>query len=192
MTPDGSPKGEELQSAGDKPESASRREPEIPQAAVALTPEGEALAEALPRALASHGVEVSAAIDEVVCSVPADHLVDVCRQLKEGAGLSFDYLRLLTVVDYVEQDGEFEIVYHLYSLGRHHKMMLKTRVQERRPAVPSVIGVWRGADWYEREMHDLFGVTFTGRPDLLPLVLPDDFEGFPGRKSYPLNDYDEW
>ena len=192
MTTDGSSKGGARNSTGDKPARSARREPEIPQAAAALTPEGEALAEALPVMLASHGVEMSAAIDEVVCRVPADHLVDVCRQLKDDPGLAFDYLRLLTVVDYVEQDGEFEIVYHLYSLGRHHKMMLKTRVPERRPAVPSVTGVWRGADWYEREMHDLFGVNFTGHPNLAPLVLPDDFEGFPGRKSYPLNDYDEW
>lgn len=192
MTTDGSSKGGARNSTGDKPARSARREPEIPQAAVALTPEGEALAEALPVMLASHGVEMSAAIDEVVCRVPADHLVDVCRQLKDDPGLAFDYLRLLTVVDYVEQDGEFEIVYHLYSLGRHHKMMLKTRVPERRPTVPSVTGVWRGADWYEREMHDLFGVNFTGHPNLAPLVLPDDFEGFPGRKSYPLNDYDEW
>ncbi|HJM53376.1 MAG TPA: NADH-quinone oxidoreductase subunit C, partial [Dehalococcoidia bacterium] len=63
---------------------------------------------------------------------------------------------------------------------------------ERGASLPSVTGVWRGADWYEREMHDLFGVVFDGHPDLSPLVLPDDFEGFPGRKSYPLNDYGEW
>ena len=171
---------------------APRHEPETPQAAVALSHEGEALALALPDAFAIYGVDVGAAIDEVVCRVPVDHVVEVCRQLKDEPGFAFDYLRLLTVVDYVEQDGEFEVVYHLYSLGNHHKMMLKARTPEGRPSVPSVTGVWRGADWYEREMHDLFGVDFPGHPNLVPLVLPDDFEGYPGRKSYPLNDYEEW
>ena len=171
---------------------ANRREPEVPQAAVALPPEGIALAALLPEALADHGVEVGAAIDEVVCTVPADRLIDVCRLLKDEPSLKFEYLRLLTVVDYVEQVGEFEVVYHLFSLANHHKMVVKTRTAERRPSVPSVTSVWRGADWYEREMHDLFGVTFEGHHNLSPLVLPDDFDGFPGRKSYPLNDYEEW
>ncbi|MDP6822554.1 MAG: NADH-quinone oxidoreductase subunit C [Dehalococcoidia bacterium] len=174
------------------PAPAKRREPEAPRAAVALSPEGVALAERLPVAFASHGIEVDAALDEVVCMVPADHLVDLCRQLKDESAFGFEYLRLITVVDYVEQDGEFEVVYHLFSLANHHKMMVKTRIPDRRASVPSVTGVWRGADWYEREMHDLFGVVFEGHPDLSPLVLPDDFEGFPGRKSYPLHDYEEW
>jgi len=174
------------------PAPAKRREPEVPRAAVALPPEGVALAGRLPMALASHGIEVDAAIDEVVCKVPAGQLVDLCRQLKDDPAFGFEYLRLITVVDYVEQDGEFEVVYHLFSLANHHKMMLKTRIPERRASVPSVTGVWRGADWYEREMHDLFGVVFEGHPNLSPLVLPDGFEGFPGRKSYPLHDYEEW
>jgi len=174
------------------PAPVKRRGPEVQRAAVALPPEGFALAERLPEALAAHEVEVGAAIDEVVCRGPADHLVDVCRQLKDDPTFGFDYLRLLTVVDYVEQDGEFEVVYHLYSMTHRHKMMVKTRLPERRPSISSVTGVWRGADWYEREMHDLFGVEFNGHPNLVPLVLPDDFDGFPGRKNYPLNDYEEW
>ena len=71
-------------------------------------------------------------------------------------------------------------------------MMLKTRVSDASPEVPSVTGVWRGAGWYEREMYDLFGVFFQGTPDTRTLILPDDFEGFPGRKNYPINEYDEW
>lgn len=193
MTTEGSSSGA-TESAGKakKPAPQKRREPEVARAAVALPPEGVALAERLPGAFGSHGIEVDAAIDEVVCIVPADRLIDLCRQLKDDPSFGFTYLRLLTVVDYVEQDGEFELVYHLFSLANHHKMMVKTRIPERRASVPSVTGVWRGANWYEREMHDLFGVDFEGHPDLSPLMLPDDFEGFPGRKSYPLNDYEEW
>lgn len=169
-----------------------RSEPQVQRAAVALPPEGLVLAERLPERLATHNVEVGAAIDEVVCRVPADHLVDVCRQLKDDPTFGFDYLRLLTVVDYVDPDGEFEVVYHLYSMKHRHKMMVKIRLPERRPSISSVTGIWRGADWYEREMHDLFGVEFEGHPNLVPLVLPEDFDGFPGRKNYPLNDYEEW
>lgn len=180
--------------SGEKSTSApvKRREPQVQRAAVALPPEGVMLAKRLPETFATYKIEVGAAIDEVVCRVPADHLVDVCRHLKDDPTFKFDYLRLLTVVDYVEQDGEFEVVYHLYSMTHHHKMMVKTRLPERRPSISSVTGVWRGADWYEREMHDLFGVEFNGHPNLVPLVLPSDFDGFPGRKSYPLNDYEEW
>ena len=195
MTSQGSSCGENNPSnpgAKSTPAPTKRSGPEVPRAAVALPPEGLALAERLPEALANREIEVGAAIDEVVCRVPADHLVDVCRQLKDDPTFGFDYLRLLTVVDYVEQDGEFEVVYHLYSMTHHHKMMVKTRLPERRPSISSVTGVWRGADWYEREMHDLFGVEFNGHPNLVPLVLPSDFDGFPGRKSYPLNDYEEW
>jgi len=195
LTSQGSSCGENNPSnpgAKSTPAPTKRSGPEVPRAAVALPPEGLALAERLPEALANREIEVGAAIDEVVCRVPADHLVDVCRQLKDDPTFGFDYLRLLTVVDYVEQDGEFEVVYHLYSMTHRHKMMVKTRLPERRPSISSVTGVWRGADWYERGMHDLFGVEFNGHPNLVPLVLPDDFEGFPGRKSYPLNDYEEW
>ena len=193
MTTRGTSNGEaEPSGQGGKAAPAKRHEPEVPRAAVALPAEGVVLAERLSETLDSHDIEFGAAIDEVVCTVPADRLIDICQQLKDDPEFGFTYLRLLTVVDYLEQDGEFEVAYHLFSLANHHKMVVKTRIPERGASLPSVTGVWRGADWYEREMHDLFGVVFDGHPDLSPLVLPDDFEGFPGRKSYPLNDYGEW
>jgi NADH-quinone oxidoreductase subunit C len=165
-----------------------------------LTAREDALAKLLPavltsglgRVLDSKQAVIGADIDEPTCRVPRESVADVCRVLKTDPRLAFDYLRLLSVVDYVAKDHEFEAVYHLYSLERRHKLVVKARAPESDPWFPSVTGVWRGADWYEREMHDLFGVEFHGHPNLKKLILPDDFQGFPGRKDYPLYDYDEY
>ena len=169
-----------------------RHAPESPTVEPALTPSGEALAALLPEVLATFELEIGADIDEVVCRIAPERVAEVCAALKSDSRTFMKYLRLLTVVDYEENDGEFEVVYHLYSLEHQHKMVLKARVPATDPALPTVTTVWRGADWYEREMHDLFGVEFSGHPNLVTLILPDGFEGYPGRKSYPLHDYDEW
>ena len=84
------------------------------------------------------------------------------------------------------------MLYHLFSLKKTHRFVLKVNLPYDDPRIDSVISLWAGADWYEREAHDLFGVVFDGHPDLAPLLLWEGFEGFPGRKSYPLNDYQEW
>ena len=173
-------------------EKPARRAPAVDTVEPALTPVGEALAALLPDLLGSFDPEISADIDEVVCRVAPRHVAEAAAMLKSDDRASMKYLRLITVVDYEENDAEFEVVYHLYSLEHQHKMVLKARVPAAAPAIPTVTGVWRGADWYEREMHDLFGVDFSGHPNLVTLILPDDFEGYPGRKSYPLHDYDEW
>ena len=169
-----------------------RRHPVIESAPPRLPPVGEALAKQISDVLSDFDVSITAELDEVCCLVRAPDVERICRLLKEGPLTSMKYMRLLTVVDYLEDEAELEVVYLLYSLEHHHKMMLKTRVSDPSPEVPSVAGVWRGAGWYEREMHDLFGVFFQGTPDTRTLILPDDFEGFPGRKNYPINEYDEW
>ena len=117
---------------------------------------------------------------------PADTL-QVCRLMKDGEGMS--QLLCLACVDYEEY---FEIVYILHSLEPERILAIKTDVPYDQPTVPSVASVWRAADWYEREAHDLFGVYFDGHPGLSPLLLYDGFEGFPGRKEYPFNEYQEF
>jgi NADH-quinone oxidoreductase subunit C len=146
----------------------------------------------LPDILAEFAPEISADLDEVVCRVEPARVAEAAEILKNDPRMSFKFIRLLTVVDYIDPGGELEVVYHLQSLENHLKMVLKTRVAVSAPAVPTVTAIWRGADWFEREMHDLFGVVFEGHPDPRTLILPDNFEGFPGRKSYPLHDYDQW
>ena len=112
--------------------------------------------------------------------------------MKSSPALSFDYLSCLTVVDYEERSGEFELIYHLVSISEGFKVALKTSVPLSNLTVDTVTGIWKSANWYEREAHDLFGVEFKGHPNLVPLLLYEEFEGFPGRKSFPYHEYDEW
>lgn len=166
-----------------------RREPEIPIAAVALDERGKALSELLLEVFADFDVGLGAAVDEVTLAVKPQDVPAVCRIARQNPQLDCGYLRCLAVVDYVER---LEVNYHLFSLQKRHKFVVKTYVSPDAPNVPSVVSVWCGADWFEREAHDLFGVVFEGHPDLSPLLLYDGFEGFPGRKSFPFHDYDEW
>ena len=174
----------------------ARREPRIPEAPVALDAAGESLAALLGVMLgdraAGFDARVGAEVDEVTLTVRPEDVPAACALCKNDSRLKFDYLRCLSVVDYVQASGEFEMNYHLYSLDIRHKMVVKTRLLEEAPVVPTVTGVWAGADWYERESADLFGVRFEGRADLYPLLLYDGFEGYPGRKSFPFHDYEEW
>ena len=167
-----------------------RREPEIPLAKEALDERGESLTALVNEVFSEdYDVEVGAAVDEVTLTVQPDAIPDVCRILREDSRFDFNYLRCLSVVDYEER---LEINYHLFSLDKRHKMVVKTNVSPDDPTVPSVIGIWRTANWHEREGHDLFGVLFDGHPNLVPLLLYEGFEGFPGRKSFPYHEYDEW
>ena len=92
-------------------------------------------------------------------------------------------------MDYIEY---LQVVYHLYSTAMNHKMVLKANVTLDEPNLPSVMPVWPGADWFEREAHDLFGVSFEGHPNMTPLLLYEGFDGYPGRKSYEMPEYTEW
>ena len=166
-----------------------RREAAAPQAPAALDERGQALLALLPTVLDGLDAELGAAVDEVVVSVGPQDVPAVCRLAKETPELDFGYLRCLSVVDY--EDG-LEVVYHLFSLNIRHKMVVKTSVPHDGPYVPSVVSVWRAADWFEREAHDLFGVVFQGHPNLAPLLLYEGFEGYPGRKSFPFHEYKEW
>ena len=129
------------------------------------------------------GLVVSVLLDEAVVLVPPERVAETARTLRDDPALAFDYLRCLSAVDYVDY---MEVVYHLFSLRHRQKAMLKTRLVEPHLEVDSVVAVWRGADWHEREAADLFGIVFRHHPNLKRLLLPDEFEGFPLRKSYPL------
>lgn len=132
---------------------------------------------------------ISDSIVRVVRSTPPtvyvrpERLVEVCRTLKETKGLEFDYLINLTAVDYYDR---FEVVYHLHSISRGHALTLKVEVDRERASVPSVISVWRGADFQEREAYDLMGITFEGHPNLKRILLYDEFVGHPLRKDFAL------
>ena len=166
-----------------------RREPQIPTAPVALDARGEALSALLTQAYADFDAQIAAAVDEPTLVVKPQDVPLVCRIARQTPAIDCGYLRCLSVVDYGER---LEVNYHLFSLDKRHKFVVKTSVSPDAPNVPSVVSVWRGADWFEREAHDLFGIVFDGHPNLSPLLLYEGFEGFPGRKSFPFHDYDEW
>jgi NADH-quinone oxidoreductase subunit C len=119
-------------------------------------------------------------------------LLDVLRHCRDDAGLAFDVLMDLTAVDYSAYPGRedgprFEVVYHLYSIGRNHRVRIKVRVDEDDAVVPTAVSLWPIADWFEREVWDMFGIRFAGHPHLKRLLLYEEFVGHPLRKDYPIN-----
>jgi NADH-quinone oxidoreductase subunit C len=120
---------------------------------------------------------------DAFCVVKADALVEVCRFLKQTPGIEMDFCEDLGGVDYPKRNV-IEVVYHLLSYNQRHAIVLKVEADRANPVVPTVEGVWKAANWMEREVYDLLGVTFTGHPDLRRLLLPDDWEGHPLRKDY--------
>lgn len=122
---------------------------------------------------------------DLTADVDPAAIVEVCRFLRDDAELAFDLLADLTAVDYLGSTPRFEVVYHLKSLTRGHRLRIKARVSEDAPTLSTVVGVWRGADWLERETWDLYGIRFEGHPDLRRIYLYEEFEGHPLRKDYP-------
>ncbi|MFQ5665455.1 MAG: NADH-quinone oxidoreductase subunit D [Candidatus Binatia bacterium] len=118
-------------------------------------------------------------------TVHPGRVADIARFVKEDAALQFDMPLDVTAVDYIGQQPRFEVVYHLYSTRHHHRLRLKARVPEDHAALPSVTPVWVGANWLERETYDMYGIHFTGHPDLRRIYLYDEFDGHPLRKDYP-------
>jgi NADH-quinone oxidoreductase subunit C len=112
----------------------------------------------------------------------AEPLSAVAEYLNSAPGLDFDYLNYVTAVDYYDY---FEVVYYLVSMKHNHGLVLKVRCYDRQnPTLPSVSGIWRGADFQEREIFDLFGISFEGHPNLRRIVLWEGFDGHPLRKDF--------
>jgi NADH-quinone oxidoreductase subunit C len=119
--------------------------------------------------------------------VPADRLVELLTSLKNEHG--FDMLADITAVDYLEYEGatdRYGVVYCLLNTKSGERLVVKTYVNDPEPSLPSVQPLWKGADWMEREVFDMFGVVFTGHPDLRRILMPDEFTAFPLRKDYPI------
>jgi NADH-quinone oxidoreductase subunit C len=136
-------------------------------------------------------VETSEFSNEQTFIVRSESLIDLCRYLKQE--LSYEMLETITAVDWLDRVPRFDIVYQLLSLTNQCFVCLKVRVGargEQQPSVPSVTAIWAGANWYEREVFDLFGIVFTGHPDLRRILMPSDWTTHPLRKDYPLSGFD--
>ncbi|MGH3329476.1 MAG: NADH-quinone oxidoreductase subunit C, partial [Streptomycetales bacterium] len=114
--------------------------------------------------------------------VPVSAWVEALTFARDGLGCT--YFDWLTGVD--QLDEGFEVVAHLYAIGQGHHLLVRTRVPREQPRLPTATGVFRGAAWHERETFEMFGVEFEGHPHLVPLLLPDGFEGHPLRKEFVL------
>ncbi len=132
-------------------------------------------------------VDAKKDLGELTLVIASERLVEVCKFLK----LSEKFVRLssVTAVDWHPSEPRFEVVYHLHSIERNLRLRLKVRVSGENPSVDSVYGVWRGCDWYERETFDLFGITFKGHPNLIRIMMPENWQGHPLRKDYPAHGY---
>ena len=123
--------------------------------------------------------------------VARDALLSVLAWCRDEPELAFDMLTDLTAVDYLRYPGRedgprFDVVYHLYSIPHNHRLRIKVRVEEDDAVVPTAVGVWPIANWFEREVWDMFGVRFEGHPDLRRLLMYEEFVGHPLQKDYPI------
>lgn len=128
---------------------------------------------------------------EVTATVRRESIVEICNFLKTTQ--SFDMLADLCGADLgPEEDPRFEVNYHLFSTKHYQRLRLKVLLSEDEPNVETVTGVWKTANWHERETYDMFGVIFAGHPDLRRILLPSDFDGYALRKDFPLRGYEPY
>jgi NADH-quinone oxidoreductase subunit C len=122
--------------------------------------------------------------NELTLDIAPPKIASICGFLKYDQ--NFIRLSSVTAVDRYPAEPRFEVVYHLHSVERNDRIRLKCRVRGEDPVIESVASVWRSANWYEREVFDLFGIHFLNHPDLRRIMMPDDWEGHPLRKDYPI------
>ena len=138
-----------------------------------------------PKAVA----EVIESRGETTIVVPRELLRAAAARCREDAALQFNLLTDTTCVDRFPLEPRFELNYHLVSIPRRDKIRLRVRLSGRDPVVDSLIPVWPGANWLEREVFDLFGIRFSGHTDLRRILLPEDWEGHPLRRDYPVEGF---
>jgi NADH-quinone oxidoreductase subunit C len=150
--------------------------------------------EALRQALPDVQIEEQVATDQPAVIVPAEAMERVARQLREHPSLQFQVLAECTAADFWPVEPRFEVVYHFVSLGPEalagappaQRLRVKVRVSGEHAHVPTITRIYTNANWYEREVFDLFGIAFDGHPDLRRILMPEDWEGYPARKDYPV------
>ncbi len=127
--------------------------------------------------------------DELTIWIDKGSIRDACAILRDDPSCPFNFLSDLTCVDWHPSEPRFEVVYHLFSIPKKERVRLKARLDGASPVIESVTTVWPAANSYEREVFDLFGVRFTGHPHLERIMMPDNWEGHPLRKDYPVEGY---
>jgi len=151
-------------------------------------PAREGIIDEVKAAIGEALIEAKDAVAEVSLTVKRESVVEVCRTLRDR----FDYQQLMEIagVDYPQRPERFEIVYHLLSVTKNHRIRVRVSTDEEN-AVPSVTGLWPVAGWLEREVYDMYGVLFEGNPDLRRILTDYGFQGHPQRKDFPLTGFVE-
>ena len=121
--------------------------------------------------------------------VPSADLKKLCQELHQNPSTFFDMLSCVTGIDNGVEANTMEVVYNLYSIPFYHHLMLKVVLPREKPEIDSVASIWRSADWYEREIYDMFGIKFIDHPDLRRILMPADWEGYPLRKDFKHQEY---
>ncbi len=171
-----------------QPEQSNAKSPEINS-----QPTPSQIAAALQQDHSDWFGEIINALGETTIIVPREQIVAACQFLKTTTGYEFNFLADLCGFDRgPEEEPRFEVNYHLFSTTKYHRLRLKVLLHEEDIHVPTVTGVWRTANWHERETYDLFGVIFDGHPDLRRILLPDDWQGHALRKDFPLRGYEPY
>lgn len=129
--------------------------------------------------------KLDAPVDPTI-KVSPNHILEIAKFLRDDDDTRFDYLSCLSGVDL---KGKLAVVYQLFSMVKRHKITIRVEVPTENPSVPSVESIWKTANWHEREAFDLFGITFTGHPDLRRILLPYDWDGHPLRKDYQVPEF---
>ena len=166
------------------PKAAPPSGPPDPPPPADKTPPGfiASLQSAIPGAV----TQISYFVGDWTIIVPPAQLLEAARHLRDAPDAAFDLCSDVTATDWPPRlSGRFDVVYVLYSTRHRHRVRVKTIVAENQP-LPSVTAVWPAANWLEREIYDMFGVNFAGHPDRRRILMPEDWQGFPQRKDYPL------
>jgi NADH-quinone oxidoreductase subunit C len=156
--------------------------PDPPPPADAVMP---AFVSSLQAAVPGGVAQVSFWVGDWTLIVPVEKLLDVLGHLRAAPDAAFDLCSDVTATDWPPRAERFDLVYCLFSTRHRHRIRVKAKAGEHQP-VPSVTRLWPSANWLEREVYDMFGVNFVGHPDRRRILMPEDWQGFPQRKDYPL------
>ena len=156
--------------------------------------DSDALVASLTEAVPLAQIERAASVDRhTTIYVSRDDAPAILRAMRERPDLAFTFLAELTAVDVWPKEPRFEVIYQLHSIEKNQRLRLKCLLSgvtsPDLPEIDSVTGVWRGANWYEREVFDMFGIGFRNHPNLVRILMPTDWEGYPLRKDYPVHGY---
>jgi len=144
------------------------------------------IVEALKGAIADLQVEIAPAFDQPTLLLVREQIVAACAALRDLPALRFALLSDVTAVDWWPAEPRFQVVYHLASLEHAQRLRLEVGLRGEDAHIPTMTTLWAGANWPEREVFDLFGIVFDGHPDLRRVLMPEDWEGYPLRKDYPV------